>query len=141
METRNGPTEIFLGDGPGPDRQVADPFQKYWECTFANQVCELAPKKQNLSRLENIDHLLGSVGRPIKNLRDLQGDSLFHEFPNTFGRGVFKFTMAPCKSFRGMVQDLIGKLLIHFRNIVGALLPMRSVSLHPPKKKCRGWKI
>ena len=45
VKIHNGPIEAILGDGPGPDRQVADLFQKYWGCTFANQVCELAQTK------------------------------------------------------------------------------------------------
>ena len=43
VKIQNGPMEIILGDGPGPNRQVADPFQTYWGCTFANLLRLLAP--------------------------------------------------------------------------------------------------
>ena len=66
VETRDGPIAIIVGDGPGPNIQVVNPFQKCWRCTFATQVCELAQKKQKWSSLEHIDHLLEGMGQPIK---------------------------------------------------------------------------
>ena len=73
VEIRNGPMEIILGGGPGTNGQVADPFQKYWGCTFANQVCELAHNKHKWSRFDDIDRLFESKGQPIKSLKVLRG--------------------------------------------------------------------
>ena len=74
-----------------------------------------------------------------KNLRDLQGDSCFSKFTKWFGKSVWKSTMAPLRQFWEMVQDLIGKWLIYFRNIGGVRLPIRSVNL--PKQKPQMVKI
>ena len=88
VETHSGTIEISLGDGPGPDRQVAGPFQKYWGCSFANQVCDLVPTKHTWSRLENTDHLLEGRGQPMKTQGNCKGSHFPVNSQQLFGRCV-----------------------------------------------------
>ena len=74
--------EIILGDGPGPIRQVADPFQKYWGCTFANQVCELAQNYPQWPKSENAWSCVCRYRATYKNIMELQGESFARNFQN-----------------------------------------------------------
>ena len=125
---------MIFGAGPGHNGQVVDPFHKYWGCTFANQVCELATKKTQLVQIRKYTSYAWRYRATDEHLRDLQGESVFNKFPKLFGRGLWKSTMAPWRWFGEMVHDLIGKWLIHVRNIGDVLLPIRSVSW-PTKKQ------
>ena len=40
VQIQSGPLEIIIGEGLGPNRPVTDFFQKYWGCTFAQNVLE-----------------------------------------------------------------------------------------------------
>ena len=78
----------MLGDGPGPNSQAADPFQKYWGCTFANWVCELAPTEKQMVKIGRYRSSAGMYGAAYETLKDLQGESFSNTVAKLFGRGV-----------------------------------------------------